>query len=183
MSRANLTKLGRLTTRRLASAAPLVATRDMRRPIVSLHTETTPRQSITCRLFSNSLRVAKPSSQNTTAAPITSEEYHELADEYLDNILSKYENLQDEKGEVDVEFSSGVMSVKVPNVGTYVINKQPPNKQIWLSSPISGPKRFDYVVIGDGAGDKQDTGKGDWVYMRDGTTLNSILREETGIEV
>ena len=30
-----------------------------------------------------------------------------------------------------------------PNVGTYVINKQTPNKQIWLSSPISGPKRYD----------------------------------------
>lgn len=31
---------------------------------------------------------------------------------------------------------SGVLTVKLGDRGTYVINKQPPNKQIWLSSPI-----------------------------------------------
>lgn len=30
--------------------------------------------------------------------------------------------------------------------GTWVLNKQGPNKQIWWSSPISGPKRFEYDV-------------------------------------
>lgn len=75
--------------------------------------------------------------------------------------------------------------------GIYVINKQPPNKQIWLSSPIrfalpslppfflhshlwrtdfestcSGPKRFDFV---DGKR---------WVYTRDGTVLKDLLDEE-----
>ena len=30
---------------------------------------------------------------------------------------------------------SGVLTVKVGDHGTYVINKQTPNKQIWLSSP------------------------------------------------
>ncbi|EGT54939.1 hypothetical protein CAEBREN_28735, partial [Caenorhabditis brenneri] len=38
----------------------------------------------------------------------------------------------------------GVLTVNVSKtVGTYVINKQSPNKQIWLSSPMSGPKRYD----------------------------------------
>jgi len=32
---------------------------------------------------------------------------------------------------------SGVLTLKLGEHGTYVINKQPPNKQIWLSSPIS----------------------------------------------
>lgn len=31
---------------------------------------------------------------------------------------------------------SGVLTVKLGDKGTYVINKQPPNKQIWLSSPV-----------------------------------------------
>lgn len=31
---------------------------------------------------------------------------------------------------------SGVLTVKLGDKGTYVVNKQPPNKQIWLSSPI-----------------------------------------------
>ena len=33
---------------------------------------------------------------------------------------------------------AGVLTLKLPSSkGTYVINKQPPNKQIWLSSPTS----------------------------------------------
>lgn len=31
---------------------------------------------------------------------------------------------------------SGVLTLILGNNGTYVINKQPPNKQIWLSSPF-----------------------------------------------
>jgi hypothetical protein len=31
---------------------------------------------------------------------------------------------------------SGVLTVKLGKHGTYVINKQTPNRQIWLSSPI-----------------------------------------------
>ena len=30
---------------------------------------------------------------------------------------------------------SGVLTVRLGDNGTYVLNKQPPNKQIWLSSP------------------------------------------------
>lgn len=35
----------------------------------------------------------------------------------------------------------GVMTIDLGDHGTYVINKQAPNKQIWLSSPVSGPIR------------------------------------------
>lgn len=74
------------------------------------------------------------------------------------------------------------MNIKYPQ-GTYVINKQPPNKQIWLSSPISGPKRFDYVVTSEGQDSKQDTAAGGWVYLRDGTYLNEIMQKETGMKL
>jgi frataxin len=74
------------------------------------------------------------------------------------------------------------MNVKFPH-GTYVINKQPPNKQIWLSSPISGPKRYDYVVTSEGQDSKQDTATGGWVYLRDGTYLTELLQQETGISL
>lgn len=69
---------------------------------------------------------------------------------------------------------SGVMNVIVPGAGTYVLNKQPPNKQIWLSSPVTGPKRFDWVVA-DGAGD--------WIYLRDGTSLTTLLKDEIGVSL
>ena len=50
---------------------------------------------------------------------------------------------------------------------TFVINKQTPNRQIWLSSPNSGPKRYSYI-------DKK------WVYPNDGSHIYSLLEEEFG---
>jgi frataxin len=70
-----------------------------------------------------------------------------------------------------------------PEVGTYVINKQPPNKQIWLSSPKSGPKRFDWCIIGDGQNQKAETAVGEWVCGRDGSTLSRLFHDELGINL
>jgi frataxin len=79
---------------------------------------------------------------------------------------------------------AGVLSVNFgPDIGTYVINKQPPNKQIWLSSPKSGPKRYDWVVMGDGQNDKGGTAVGDWVYLRDGSTLNKLFMDELSVDL
>ncbi|KAI0662619.1 Frataxin [Cubamyces menziesii] len=95
--------------------------------------------------------------------------YHQYADATMDTMLESLENLLDEVGDPDseVEYSSGVLTLKLGSKGTYVINKQPPNKQIWLSSPFSGPKRYDYV-------EEQD----DWVYLRDGRSLSDLLNQE-----
>lgn len=78
---------------------------------------------------------------------------------------------------------AGVLNVSFPTIGTYVINKQPPNKQIWLSSPISGPKRYDYVVYDGGQNQKEDTAVGDWVYLRDGSTMNDLFVRELDIDL
>jgi len=68
----------------------------------------------------------------------------------------------------EVDYSSGVLTFRLAEHGTYVINKQPPNMQVWLSSPTSGPKRYDY----------SDQDGGVWFYNRDGKTLRTILEEE-----
>lgn len=75
------------------------------------------------------------------------------------------------------------MNITFPPNGTYVLNKQPPNKQIWLSSPLSGPKRFDWVVRGEAMSQKEGGGMGDWIYLRDGSSLSALLRRELGISV
>jgi len=70
-----------------------------------------------------------------------------------------------------------------------VVNKQPPNKQIWLSSPVSGPKRYDWVVDAatadgedaDAAGDDGHGGR--WIYLRDGSGLTELLRREIGVVI
>ncbi|RCN46982.1 putative frataxin [Ancylostoma caninum] len=60
----------------------------------------------------------------------------------------------------------GVLTVVISKeVGTYVINKQSPNRQLWLSSPVSGPKRYDLV-------DKR------WVYSHNNEALDSLLTRE-----
>jgi frataxin len=64
-----------------------------------------------------------------------------------------------------------------------VINKQPPNKQIWLSSPLTGPKRYDYVMLSEGQDAKEGTGTGEWVYLRDGSTLTGLIETEIGIDM
>ena len=76
-----------------------------------------------------------------------------------------------------------MLSINLPPNGTYVVNKQPPNKQIWLSSPTSGPKRFDWVLEGESMHEKEGGGEGDWVYLRDGTSLTDLLRKELAITV
>lgn len=165
-----------------------------------------------------------------TPASLTDEEYHGVADQYLEDVENKYEEMAEAREDVDIEYSvgiisdrpwelspatiyapcgsqsvanflrvslnsictdkkplysqqAGVMKIGLLGVGEYVLNKQPPNKQIWLSSPVSGPKRFDYVLLSEGQNDKQDTATGAWVYLRDGTTLDEILQSETGISL
>jgi frataxin len=81
---------------------------------------------------------------------------------------------------------AGVLNVTVPGIGTYVLNKQPPNRQIWLSSPISGPKRYDWVLRGDAMDEKEGTREyvgGQWIYLRDGSNLTTLLNEELGVEM
>lgn len=75
------------------------------------------------------------------------------------------------------------MNLVLPPHGTYVINKQPPNKQIWLSSPVSGPKHYDWVILGETQNNKEDTARGEWISLRDGSSLSSLLEKEIGIDL
>lgn len=90
------------------------------------------------------------------------------------------------------------MTIIHPTQGSYVINKQPPNKQIWLSSPVSGPKRYDWVVAAGDAGQHEKEGSvvsddtdpagddgagGKWIYIRDGSGLSELLKREIGVVV
>lgn len=81
---------------------------------------------------------------------------------------------------------AGVLNIIVPALGTYVLNKQPPNRQIWLSSPITGPKRFDWIVEGDQMHEKQESrpyNSGQWIYLRDGSNLTDILNGELQLNI
>jgi len=109
------------------------------------------------------------STQTYTTADLSPGEYHKASDTALEGILDVLETIGDQEDidGYDVEYSQGVLTLKLGSNGTYVLNKQPPNRQIWLSSPKSGPKRYDY----DAKHDK-------WFYARDNHTIDEVLNEE-----
>ena len=67
-----------------------------------------------------------------------------LVDKSLTNI---FESIVDKNYNFieDLDLSNGILKIDLKNNKTYIINIQKNNKQIWLSSPFSGPKRFEYI--------------------------------------
>jgi len=57
----------------------------------------------------SSKQAESPVSTTATAAAITESEYNALADTYLDKVVTRLEELQDEREDVDVEFSVGIL--------------------------------------------------------------------------
>ncbi|KAI0005487.1 hypothetical protein BJV74DRAFT_229345 [Russula compacta] len=95
--------------------------------------------------------------------------YDKLADGAMEELLDELQGILDSHGDpsLEVEYNSGVITLDLGQHGTYVINKQPPNQQIWLSSPVSGPKRFNF-----------DATTRQWVDSRGGELLETLLNEE-----
>ncbi|XVF01864.1 hypothetical protein REPUB_Repub04eG0126000 [Reevesia pubescens] len=81
------------------------------------------------------------------------DEFHRLANFTIHDLQEKLEN--------------EVLTLKLGALGTYVLNKQTPNRQIWLSSPVSGPSRFDW-----------DHNAQAWVYRRTKANLLKLLESE-----
>ena len=81
-----------------------------------------------------------------TPGTVDEESYHILVDRTLEGVQDVYDEIADDfpELELEVEYSSGVLNVVVGTLGTFVLNKQAPNMQLWLSSPITGPLRYNY---------------------------------------
>uniref|UniRef100_A0AAG5D1B5 ferroxidase n=1 Tax=Anopheles atroparvus TaxID=41427 RepID=A0AAG5D1B5_ANOAO len=107
---------------------------------------------------------------------IDSVTFETVCSDTLESLCDYFEELIDATPALksaDVTFGDGVLTVKFgPPHGTYVINRQSPNRQIWLSSPTSGPKRYDFVP------DKRTINEGYWLYRHDGVNLHQLLQEE-----
>ncbi|XP_040369070.1 frataxin, mitochondrial isoform X2 [Rosa chinensis] len=71
------------------------------------------------------------------------DEFHKLADSTIHDLQEKFEGLLgQEYGDsvqvdgFDIDYGNEVLTLKLGDLGTYVLNKQTPNRQIWLSSPV-----------------------------------------------
>ena len=95
--------------------------------------------------------------------------FERLASATLNRLMQEIEDqLADH---LDVDLEAGILHIELQNGGKYVINKHGPNREIWLSSPISGAWHF-----------AKDDESGGWRSTRavDGEhrKLNDILSAE-----
>ncbi|MQL90146.1 hypothetical protein Taro_022734 [Colocasia esculenta] len=74
------------------------------------------------------------------------DEFHRLSDETIHDLQERFEEYGDEIqiDGFDIDYGNQVLTLKLGTLGTYVINKQTPNRQIWLSSPV---RYFALVVV------------------------------------
>jgi frataxin len=94
-------------------------------------------------------------------------DYHKVADSTLETIQEQLDEVIEDSGleEAEVMLANGVLTLHLPPHGTWVLNKQAPNMQLWWSSPLSGPKRFEY----------QDEC---WCATQNGLALGPLLVQE-----
>ncbi|KAK2076214.1 hypothetical protein QBZ16_001146 [Prototheca wickerhamii] len=105
---------------------------------------------------------------------VEDKEFHKEADKILEALQDQLDVYLEDNGiEGEVEYSQGVLTLDLGSRGTYVLNKQAPNHQIWSSSPVRrggsghsyGPVRYDFR-------------EGRWIYLRDAHVLVSRLSQE-----
>ena len=105
-----------------------------------------------------------------------SADYNNAADETLEVIHDALDDVAEGGGGGDkieeVSLSAGVLEIDTTE-GKFVLNKQAPKHQVWLSSPISGPWHFDMV--------KDEAGVVSWLCDRPEQRhldLYSVLKDE-----
>ena len=87
-----------------------------------------------------------------------------VADETLEHLM---ELLEDAIGDqLDVDLQGSILTIELESGDQYVINKHAPNRQIWMSSPVSGATHFDL------------NNDGHWVATRGQGKLQEILATE-----
>jgi frataxin len=91
--------------------------------------------------------------------------FHAIADRTLTHLL---ERLEDDLGDhLDADIQGGVLTIDLDDGGQYVINKHAPNRQLWVSSPVSGALHFNF-----------DAAAEQWVATRSDARLYELLSGE-----
>mmetsp|Transcript_5585 Transcript_5585/g.8511 ORF Transcript_5585/g.8511 Transcript_5585/m.8511 type:complete len:175 (+) Transcript_5585:72-596(+) len=83
---------------------------------------------------------------------LTVNSFHKIADTTLDDIMDMLTVIEDSVDNADIVYAQGVLNINLGEKGCWVINKQTPNRQLWWSSPISGPRRYEYYDDDSGQG-------------------------------
>ena len=87
-------------------------------------------------------------SSGAASAAVSEAAFHRVADATLAVLETALHPLEEALGEgaggddFEVTLAMGVLTARFGEHGTWVINKQTPNRQLWWSSPVSGPRRY-----------------------------------------
>jgi frataxin len=87
-----------------------------------------------------------------------------LADRTLQHLFAR---IDAELEDADVDLRGGILTIALEDGRQYVINKHAPNRQIWMSSPVSGASHYEH-----------DQASGDWRSTRGGDALVPRLARE-----
>lgn len=93
-------------------------------------------------------------------------EFETLADRTLRDLQVLLEDLLGD--DADVDLRGGILTIELDDGRQFVLNKHAPNRQIWLSSPVSGAAHFGRAESGV------------WVATRGGGVLEQILAADLG---
>lgn len=67
--------------------------------------------------------------------------FETVSDQMLESLAERIE-AADKESTLEVEHSSGVLTITLANGKQYVINRHRVTEQLWWSSPVSGAKYF-----------------------------------------
>lgn len=87
-----------------------------------------------------------------------------LADATLETLCDTVDDVLGD--EIDADLQGGILTLALEGGGQYILNKHAPNREIWMSSPVSGATHFAHV-------------DGKWVSTRDASVvLYEVLAAE-----
>ena len=66
--------------------------------------------------------------------------FETIAEKTLNILLDRIDDVLGD--EFDVDLNGGILNIELENGSQYVINKNAPNYEIWMSSPLSGASHY-----------------------------------------
>lgn len=94
---------------------------------------------------------------------MNSNDFINIVGEYLEQLLERIESHYWEVA--DCELTSEVLHINTEHNGVFIINRNVPKQELWLSSPISGGAHFAYL-------------NGDWINTRTKEQFETLLFKE-----
>ena len=95
--------------------------------------------------------------------------FETIASDVLEVLADQLDDMIGE--ESDVELNAGILTVTTPDGSQFILNKHGPNRQIWVSSPVSGASHYDPNEDGSV-----------WTAARDGADLLTLLAHDLSLK-